>query len=100
MTIQRQVYEATLPYVNVRSMFRYAQNGAKDRLRSKCNSLSFLYKTGVSMILENICDEVNLHACLTLYTQCNYVLDNYFDRLWNYLSEQAVSLDHFNHFIH
>ncbi|KAL5471112.1 hypothetical protein EMCRGX_G029202 [Ephydatia muelleri] len=43
-----------------------ASNGAKDRLRSKCNSLSFLYKTG-----------------------CNYVLDNYFDRLWNYLSEQA-----------
>ena len=56
------VYEATLPYVNVHSMFRYVQNGAKNRLRSKCNSLSFLYKTGVSMILENICDEVIVSA--------------------------------------
>eukprot|EP00731_Ephydatia_muelleri_P020813 Em0013g540a len=43
-----------------------ASNGAKNRLRSKCNSLSFLYKTG-----------------------CNYVLNNYFDSLWNYLSQQA-----------
>eukprot|EP00731_Ephydatia_muelleri_P036564 Em0279g2a len=45
-----------------------ASNGAtcKNRLRSKCNSLSFFYKTS-----------------------CNYVVDNYFDRLWNYLSQQA-----------
>ncbi|KAL5471104.1 hypothetical protein EMCRGX_G029183 [Ephydatia muelleri] len=42
------------------------KNGAKNRLSSKCNSLSFLYKTG-----------------------CNYVLNNYFDSLWNYLSERA-----------
>ncbi|KAL5471116.1 hypothetical protein EMCRGX_G029197 [Ephydatia muelleri] len=42
------------------------KNGAKNRLSSKCNSLSFVYKTG-----------------------CNYVLNNYFDRLWNYLSERA-----------
>ncbi|KAL5471117.1 hypothetical protein EMCRGX_G029198 [Ephydatia muelleri] len=42
------------------------KNGAKNRLSSKCNSSSFFYKIG-----------------------CNYVLNNYFDRLWKYLSKRA-----------
>ena len=33
----------------IQLMFRYVQNGAKNRLSSKCNSSSFFYKIGVSI---------------------------------------------------